>query len=73
MKNDHHQPPHAFIVALWLFPSPQGNASKLGLNLDCIIFHVPKKNIKLSRLVFKKNLVVVNQFFSSNEVFRNFL
>jgi hypothetical protein len=35
----------------------QGNASKLGLNLDGIIFLVPKKIVKFSRLVFKKKLL----------------
>jgi hypothetical protein len=32
--------------------SPQGNASKLGFDLDGIICPGTKKNIKISRLVF---------------------
>jgi hypothetical protein len=52
MRNAHHRLLHAFIIALWGFPNPQGNASKLGFDLDGIICHVPKKSVKLSRLVF---------------------
>jgi hypothetical protein len=33
-------------------PSPQGNISKLGLDLDSMICHVPRKNVKLSKLTF---------------------
>jgi hypothetical protein len=33
-------------------PSPQGNVSKLGLDLDNIICLVPRKNVKLSKLAF---------------------
>jgi hypothetical protein len=32
--------------------SPQGNASELDLDLDNIIFLVPKENVKFSRLAF---------------------
>jgi hypothetical protein len=39
-------------LALWEFLSPQGDASKLGFDLDNIICLVPKKSVKLSRLVF---------------------
>jgi hypothetical protein len=52
MRNAHHQFPHAFPITLWVFLNPQGNASKLGLDLDDIIFLIPKKNVKLSRLIF---------------------
>jgi hypothetical protein len=31
-----------FLIALWVFSGPQGNALKFGLDLDDIIFHVPK-------------------------------
>jgi len=51
-KNVLHQLPHRFLVALWGFPSPKGNASKLGFNFDGIISLVPKKSVKLSKLVF---------------------
>jgi hypothetical protein len=51
MRNVHHWLLHAFLVTLWeFFPTPQGNTSKFGLNLDGIIFHVPEKNIKFSRV-----------------------
>jgi hypothetical protein len=46
MKNDHHLFPHAFPIALWVILNPQGNASELHLNLDDIIFPIPKKNNK---------------------------
>jgi hypothetical protein len=42
----------AFLVALWGFFCFQGNTSKLGLDFDGMICHVPKKNIKLFRLAF---------------------
>jgi hypothetical protein len=44
--------PSCISLALWGFLSPQGNASKLGFDLDSIICLVPKKSVKLSRLVF---------------------
>jgi hypothetical protein len=43
---------NAFPVTLWGFPSPQGNASKLGLDFHGMICHVLKKSIKLLGLVF---------------------
>jgi hypothetical protein len=52
MRNVHHQFPHAFLIALWVFSNPQGNVSKLGLDLDGIIFLIAKKNMNLSKLVF---------------------
>jgi hypothetical protein len=48
MRNVHHWLLHAFLVALWVFPTFQGNASKFGFNLDGIIFPIPKKNVKFS-------------------------
>jgi hypothetical protein len=52
MRNDHHHLLHAFCVTLWVFSSPQNNASKVGFDLNNIIFHVPKKNMKVSKLAF---------------------
>jgi len=46
MKNDHHLFPHAFPIALWVILNPQGNTSELHLNLDAIIFPVPKNKLK---------------------------
>jgi hypothetical protein len=51
MRNVHHQFLHAFI-RLWVFSNPQDNVSKLGLDLDGIIFLITKKNMNLSKLVF---------------------
>jgi hypothetical protein len=52
MKVDHHRLLHAFPGAPSVFLSPQGNTSTLGLDLDNIINHVPKKNVEISRLAF---------------------
>jgi len=73
MRNDHHQLPHAFCVALWVFLSPQGNALELGLDLHNIIFSVPKNGKKLSRLTFSFAHNSMNQKISGSEVFKNFL
>jgi len=73
MRNDHHQLPHAFCVALWVFLSPQGNALELGLDLHNIIFSVPKNGKKLSRLAFSFAHNSMNQKISGSEVFKNFL
>jgi hypothetical protein len=43
MKNVHHQLPHAFLVMLWGFSSLEGNASKLGLDLNGINLHYIKE------------------------------
>ncbi len=48
----HHQLFHAFLVTLWVFSNPQGNISKLGFDLDGIIFLIPKKNMNLLKIVF---------------------
>jgi len=52
MRNVHHRLLHAFLVALWGFSSLVGNASKLGLDLDNIIFLASNKSTKLSKLAF---------------------
>jgi hypothetical protein len=52
MKNPCHSLPHAFPGALWRFSSLQSNASRFGLDLDIIIFHVLEKIVKLLRLAF---------------------
>jgi hypothetical protein len=52
MRNVHHRFFRAFLVTLWGFPSLEGNTSKLGLDLDDIIFPKSKKSIKLSKLTF---------------------
>ncbi len=52
MRNVHHQLFHAFLVTLWVFSNPQGNISKLGFDLDGIIFLIPKKNMNLLKIVF---------------------
>ncbi len=52
MKNDHHRFPHAFAVTLWVFLNLQGNALELGLDLNNVIFPIPKKSTKLLRLAF---------------------
>jgi len=44
--------PSCISLALWGFLSPQGNASKLGFDLDSVICLEPKKNVKFSRLAF---------------------
>jgi hypothetical protein len=44
--------PSCISLTLWGFLSRQGNASKLGFDLDGIICLVPKKSVKLSRLTF---------------------
>jgi hypothetical protein len=43
MKNVHHQFPHALLVMLWEFLSLEGNASKLGLDLNGINLHYIKE------------------------------
>jgi hypothetical protein len=52
MKNAHHLLPHAILVVLWVFSNLQGIASKLDLDLNGIIYLIPKKNVKISKLVF---------------------
>jgi hypothetical protein len=52
MKNVHHWLLHAFLVALSEFSSLASNASKLGLDLDDIIFPKSNKSVLLSKLAF---------------------
>jgi hypothetical protein len=40
MRNDHHFFHHAFPITMWVFLSPLGNTSKLGLDLDGTTFLV---------------------------------
>jgi hypothetical protein len=56
MTNVHHRLPHGFPIALWGFPNLEGNTSKLGFDVDSIIFSKSKKNIKLSKLAFSFGL-----------------
>jgi hypothetical protein len=42
-ENAHHRLLHAFLGTQWGFSNPQSNVSKLGLDLDSIIFPIPKK------------------------------
>jgi hypothetical protein len=64
---------HAFLVALWGFLTLQGKTSKLGFDLDSIICLGPKKNIKLSKLVFSFVPSYTKQKKFNNEVFKIFL
>jgi hypothetical protein len=58
----------AFRVALWVFLNPRGNALELGLDLDGIIFPIPKKSKKLSRLVFSFAPNYMNQNISNTKI-----
>jgi hypothetical protein len=73
MKNTHSVLLHAFHVALWVFLSIQGYASKLGLNLNDIIYLVPKKSVKLSKLNFFLLPVLLNWKKYGSEVLEIFL
>jgi hypothetical protein len=44
--------PSCISLTLWGLLNPQGNASKLDFDFDSIIYFVPNKSIKLSRLAF---------------------
>jgi hypothetical protein len=60
MKNVHHQLPHALLVMLWGFLSLEGNASKLGLDLNGINLHYIKEKHKTFKVAFLLFLAVLN-------------